>query len=101
MEPVLFEIRFYDSIAFMNSSIESLVKNLVKGNDTIEKLRAAFPETSKHFTNDEQFKLMTQKGIYPYDYIDTYDKMNDTSLPSQNLFYSKLYNSECDDNDYK
>ena len=32
---------------------------------------------------------------------DTFDKMNDTSLPSQNLFYSKLYNSECDDEDYK
>ena len=61
MEPVLFEIRFLDTIAFMNSSIQSLVENLAKGNNTIEKLRAAFPDTSKHFTNDDQFQLMTQK----------------------------------------
>ena len=38
MEPVLFEIRFLDTIAFMNSSIQSLVENLAKGNNTIEKL---------------------------------------------------------------
>ena len=36
MEPVLFEIRFLDTIAFMNSSIQSLVENLAKGNNTIE-----------------------------------------------------------------
>ena len=26
---------------------------------------------------------MTQKGIYPYDYVDSFDKMNDEQLPEQ------------------
>ena len=44
---------------------------------------------------------MTQKGIYPYDYVDSFNKMNDEQLPKQELFYSRLYNSNCTDEDYK
>jgi hypothetical protein len=96
-----FEIRFLDTIAFMNSSIESLVENLKDGCDTIEKLRLAFPNTSDYFKNDNQFELMTKKGIYPYDFINTYDKLNTDCLPPQKDFYSQLYDSECSDADYK
>jgi len=98
---ITFEIRFLDTIAFMNSSIESLVVNLKNGCDSIEKLREAFPNTSNYFKDDNQFELMTKKGIYPYDFINTYDKLNINYLPSQDKFYSKLYNSECSDEDYK
>lgn len=98
---VKFEIRFLDTIAFMNSSISDLVDNLASGNNTITDLRKAFPNTSKHFTNDEQFKLMTMKGIYPYDFIDSYDKLNVKMLPEQDKFYSRLYDSNCSDEDYK
>jgi hypothetical protein len=100
IKPITFEIRFLDSIAFMNSSIESLVENLKTGCKTIHELRVAFPNTSKHFTDDNQMELMTQKGVYPYDFIDTYDKMNMNSLPPRNAFYSKLYGSECSLKDY-
>ena len=33
---------------------------------------------------------MIQKGIYPYDYIDNYDRFNETKLPTIDDFYSKL-----------
>lgn len=100
-KPVSFEIRFLDTIAFMNSSIDSLVNNLSKGKNDILALRMAFPNTSKHFTDDEQFKMMTTKGIYPYDYIDSYDRLNDLELPDQKEFYSRLYDSKCSDFDYE
>ena len=99
-KPVSFEIRFLDTIAFMNSSIESLVDNLAKGKNDIKSLREAFPNTSNHFKDDEKFKLMTMKGIYPYDYIDSFDRLNEKELPGQKEFYSKLYDSECSDYDY-
>ena len=70
----------------MNSSIEKLVDNLTTSCNNINELRKAFPNTSSHFKDDVQFKLMTQKGIYPYDYINTYDKLNDSKLPSQDNF---------------
>lgn len=101
LKPVSFEIRMLDTIAFMNSSVEALVENLAKGRNTMEEMRKAFPNTSKHFTDDEQFKLMTMKGIYPYDYIDSFDRMNETKLPEQKEFYSKLYDSDCSDEDYE
>ena len=84
----------------MNSSIESLVENLKKGCGTISELRQKFPNTSKHFTSDEQFNLMTMKGIYPYDYVDSFDKMN-SKFPSMDKFYSKLNKSTCSINQYE
>ena len=100
MKAITFEIRFLDTIAFMNSSIESLVSNLRKGCNTPRLLRSAFPNSAKHFTDDEQLELMTQKGIYPYDFIDSYDKLNVKTLPSREAFYSKLYGNECSVEDY-
>ena len=44
---------------------------------------------------------MTSKGVYPYEYIDTYNKLHETQLPEQNKFYSSLNNASCDDEDYK
>ena len=50
-----YEIRFLDTIAFMNTSIQKLVKNLSDSCESIQRLRETFKYTSEHFTNDEQF----------------------------------------------
>jgi len=100
MKNIYFDIRFLDTIAFMATSIEKLVDNLASGCKDIASLRESFPNTSDHFKDDEQFKLMTQKGIYPYDFIDSYDKLNIDYLPEKKEFYSRLYDSECSDEDY-
>jgi alkyl hydroperoxide reductase subunit AhpC len=101
IKPVMYEIRFLDSIAFMNTSIESLANNLKDGcNNEVEKLRKVFKNTSKHFTNDDQFIMMTEKGVYPYDYINTFDRMTENNLPPIQKFYSKLNNSRCSKEDY-
>ncbi len=68
---------------------------------TVDELRQVFKNTSEEFTNDEQFELMTKKGVYPYDYITSFDKLNDTKLPPQNAFYSKLSNKKCSNEDYQ
>ena len=34
--------------------------------------------------------MLLRKGIYPYDYIDDWEKFNETSLPEKEEFYSKL-----------
>jgi len=41
-----------------------------------------------------------KKGIYPYDYIDCIEKLNETQLPPKSAFYSKLNNTEISDEDY-
>ena len=48
-------------------------------------------------TNTE---LLTRKGVYPYDYINSINKFNETKLPPINEFYSKLNNTNILEDDY-
>ena len=59
---------FLDSFQFMSSSLEKLADSL---------LDDAFKYTAEVFKN-EQYKLMKQKGVFPYDYMDSLGKFNDT-----------------------
>ena len=39
------------------------------------------------------YKCKLEKGFFPYDYFDSYDKVNNTELPSKECFYNKMKNS--------
>ena len=71
---------FLDSFQFMSSSLDNLIKNL-----PVE----AFKYTKNEFEK-EQLNLMKRKGVYPYDYMDSFDRFNETKLPSKHDFYSIL-----------
>ena len=83
-------LTFIDSFQFMGSSLEKLVSNLPK-----ESLK----HTSQKFKG-EKFDLMSQKGIYPYDYMDSFEKFNE-KLPPKKKFYSILNDEHITDEDYK
>ena len=82
---------FLDSFQFMSSSLDNLTKNLPDD---------AFKYTQQEFIK-EQFNLMKQKGIYPYDYMDSFNKFNETQLPKKKDFYSILNNEHISDEQYK
>ena len=86
-----FKIVFKDSLKFMGSSLGALVNNLPK--DTFKNLL-------KYFT-PEQAEILKQKGFYPYEYMDTEEKFNDTKLPPKEAFYSKLTGRGITKVDYK
>ena len=44
---------------------------------------------------------MCFKGIYPYEYINNYEKLLEIQLPPKEAFYSSLNNSHCKDKDYQ
>ena len=75
-------LTFIDSFQFMSSSLEKLVSNLPK-----ELLKY----TSKQFKG-EKLDLMAQKGVYPYDYMDSFEKFNETKLPTKDDFFSIMNN---------
>ena len=56
---------------FMNSSLDSLVKNL-SDND--------FKYLSQEFSGN-LLELVKQKGVYPYEYTDSFKKVFDEQLP--------------------
>ena len=43
---------------------------------------------------------MLRKGVYPYEYIDSWERFDETSLPEKKAFYSELYLEDIIDEDY-
>ena len=84
-------LKFIDSFQFMSSSLETLVKNVPLSD---------LKYTSQEF-QDEKLELMKRKGVYPYDYMNSFDKFDDRNLPSKKEFYSLLTDEDINDEDYK
>ena len=51
--------------------------------------------------SDDTFNLMLRKGVYPYEYIDSWDKIEEIKLPPRQAFFSKLNMEGINDNDYE
>ena len=58
---------FIDSFQFMSSSLDRLVAYLPD---------EAFKYTSSEIKSNKKLNLMKQKGVYPYDYMDNFEKFN-------------------------
>ena len=56
-----------------------------------EKLKERFFNTSKFSNNDNnKFVLLLWKGVYRYEYMDDWEKYNETSLPEKDDIYSDV-----------
>ena len=86
------ELRFIDSFKFMSSSLDSLVNNLARGNNEF----FGFEDY-----NESQYKLLIGKGIYPYEYMNDWNRLKETTLSPKEAFYSKLNMSGASDRDYE
>ena len=53
------------------------------------------------FVSKLQYHLLTRKGIYPYEYMSSWDRFEETQLPPVEAFYSKLNMSSISSNDYQ
>ena len=74
----------------MSSSLDRLSANLPKDK---------FKYTCEVFKK-EKLELMTQKGVYPYDFMDSFKRLNETQLPSKDDFFSKLTQDAITDEKY-
>ena len=83
-------LTFIDSFQFMSSSLDKLVSNLPK---------EALKYTSKEFTG-MKLSLMSQKGVYPYDHMDSFEKFDQMELPTKDQFYSILNDQHITNDEY-
>ena len=72
-------LRFIDSVNFLLSSLEKLVKGIDE-----------FPIMNKLMPEENKRQLLIKKGIYPYEYMDSFERFSETQLPDKEKFYSSL-----------
>ena len=90
-EPIKYKIRFIDSLKFMSTSLNSLVSNLPED---------GFDNLEKYYTG-EKLTLLKRKGVYPYEYMDSLERLMENKLPPKKSFYSTLTGEGISDEDYQ
>ena len=78
---------FIDSMQFMNSSLDKLVKNL--SDEDFKYLVEEF--------GSENLELLKQKGTYPYEYMDSFERFNEEKLPAKKYFYRSIKDEQIGD----
>ena len=73
-----------DSMQFMNSSLDKLVKNLSDED---------FKYLVKEF-GSENLKILKQKGGYPHEYMNSFKRFNEEKLCARKYFYSSTKNKK-------
>lgn len=88
------KLRFIDSFRFLQCSLGKLAKYLPNDMKCI---------TRKEWQtlNNDEFELLTMKGVYPYSYMDNWDKMNKTELPTIHEFFDSLNDKSISDEEYE
>ena len=61
----------------------------------------SFSKQDPNVKSDDDLHYVTEKGIYPYDYMNTWEKFGETQLPSKENFYSLLAEENISDEDYE
>ena len=74
----------------MNSSLDALVINLSDDD---------FKYLSQKFISD-LLKLVKQKGVYPYETIDSFKRFSEDELPDKSNFFSSLKDECISEKDY-
>ncbi|XP_071635068.1 uncharacterized protein [Temnothorax longispinosus] len=87
------KLRFIDSYKFLSASLAKLASFL--DNDKLKIIRSKFSTLS-----DNDFELLTRKGVFPYEYVDSVEKLEDTCLPPRDSFYSSLTGDTVSESDY-
>ena len=61
-----------------------------------------FKNTYEFYNKDiGKFILLLRKGIFPYEYMDNWNRFDETKLPSIDKFYSNLKLENITDSDYR
>ena len=116
---IAYKLRFIDSFRFMSTSLSELVDNMsgnfnsieckscIENNryeqckNLIEQLIKKFPSVYQFCNgNFSKFVLLLRKSVYPYEYMDSWEKFDETALPPKEDFYSNLTLEDISDEDY-
>ena len=84
------DLAFINSMQITSYSLDSLVKNF-SDND--------FKYLSEKFSG-ELLRLVKQKGVHPYEYMDSFKKFSEDKLPDRSESFSSLKDECISEKDY-
>lgn len=73
-------LRFIDTFRFMDRPLSELANNLPKDHFF----------HAKRFFSESELPFVTRKGVYPYNYTDSWEKLNEKQLPEKSYFYKGI-----------
>ena len=91
------QFKFIDSNQHLSASLDTLVKNLK--NDGEDKFTATMDFVNSLDGSPNKLRLLIRKGVYPYAYMDSFEKFEE-DLPPREAFFTDLSNEPCSDEDY-
>lgn len=104
-------IIFKDSFGFLTSSLEKLIKinKYIEDENDKNKFNLidnwqnnfVLSSTNSYVNTIDDLNILTEKGVYPYDYMDSWERFEETQLPPKESFYSKLTDTHISDDDYE
>jgi hypothetical protein len=65
------------------------IKKNNHGLNNFKNLISFFREKYTEIT-DDILELLVQKGVFPYEYLNSFERLNETEYPSFELFYDSL-----------
>ena len=91
-----------DYIGFRNNRLNYRCKK-GKGisSNSINELIEKFPRMYQFYNDDlNKFVLLLRKGLYPYEYMDSWERFNETLLPPKKDFQRELTLEDISDKNY-
>ena len=100
-------VKCKSDLCFMRAIDETLIFECIDCGKEYKKgfnkeLLERFSNTYEFCGNDiNKFLILLRKGVYPYEYMDEWNKFNEKELPCKGSFYSNLSMEDISDTDYK
>ena len=84
----------------MNRSLSELVDHFSEPGKNISNvvLKQTFCKTYQLYSNNDQ-KLLLRKGVYPYEYMDSWKKFDKPVLLDKKYYYSELNDADISDSE--
>ena len=87
-----------DFIGFKNNRLNCRCKECKRtSSKSINGLIKKFPSI---YGDLNKFNFLLRKDVYPYEYMDNWERFDETSLPDKEVFYSELNLERITDKDY-
>ena len=82
-------LQFKDSFSFLSASLDKLVKLNKYENDKKMKdwqNHFRYTQSNPYIKSKTDLDLLTDKGVYPYDYMNSFDKLMRNNYRKRNIF---------------